>query len=49
MQYRFAPEAIDRTLRDFMNQLDLPFGGIIVVFGGDFQQTLPIIHEGADY
>ena len=37
MQHRFAPEAIDRTLRDFMNQPDLPFGGITVAFGGDFQ------------
>ena len=46
MQHRFAPEAIDRTLRDFMNQPDLPFGGITMVFGGDFQQTLPIIPKG---
>ena len=46
MQHRFASEAIDRTLRDFMNQPDLPFGGITVAFGGDFQQTLPIIPKG---
>ena len=26
-----------------MNQPDLPFGGITVTFGGDFQQTLPIV------
>ena len=45
MQHRFAPEAIDRTLRDFMNQPDLPFGDITVAFG-DFQQTLPIIPKG---
>ena len=43
MQHRFAPEASDRTLRDFMNQPDLPFSDIIVAFEGDFQQTLPII------
>ena len=29
-----------------MNQPDLPFGGITVTFGGDFQQTLPIILKG---
>ena len=36
MQHRLAPEAIDRTLRDFMNQPDLLFGGITVASGGDF-------------
>ena len=29
-----------------MNQPDLPFGGITVVFGGDFQQTHSIIPNG---
>ena len=29
-----------------MNQPDLPFGGITVAFGGDFQQALPIIPKG---
>ena len=37
MQHRFAPEAIDRTLEDFIDQPDLPFGGITVTFEGDFQ------------
>ena len=46
MQHRFTPEAIDRTLRDFMNQPDLSFSGITVAFGGDFQQILPIIPKG---
>ncbi|CAN1799656.1 ATP-dependent DNA helicase PIF1 [Linum perenne] len=37
-----------RTLRDIMSRrnrgnLNLPFGGITVVFGGDFRQTLPVI------
>ena len=36
MQHRFASEAIDRTLRDFMDQPDLPFGDITVAFEGDF-------------
>ena len=46
MQHKFAPEVIDRILRDFMDQPDLPFGGVTVAFGGDFQQTLPIIPKG---
>ncbi|KAF8748442.1 Helitron helicase-like domain at N-terminus [Rhizoctonia solani] len=28
------------------NQPDKPFGGITVVFGGDFRQTLPVIPKG---
>ena len=34
-------DALDRTLRDFM-QSDEPFGGKIIVLGGDYRQTLPI-------
>jgi hypothetical protein len=47
MQHRHAVEAIDRTLRDFLDQPDLPFGGITVAFGGDFQQTLPVVPKGS--
>ena len=42
MTYRFAFEAVDRTLRDLKEAPDDPFGGIPVVFGGDFAQTLPV-------
>lgn len=45
MQHRYAPEAVDRTLRDLRN-CDQPFGGITVVFGGDFQQILPVVVKG---
>ncbi len=45
MQHRFGPEAVDRTLRDIRDD-DRPFGGISVVFGGDFQQTLPVVVKG---
>lgn len=34
-------DALDRTLRDFM-QNDEPFGGKIILLGGDYRQTLPI-------
>ena len=42
MARRFTFEAVDRTLRDILEN-DSPFGGITVVFGGDFRQTLPVI------
>jgi len=48
---RLAFEAFDRTLRDIMNNvvdeaLDIPFGGKVIVFGGDFRQILPVIPKG---
>ncbi|KIK37584.1 hypothetical protein CY34DRAFT_38698, partial [Suillus luteus UH-Slu-Lm8-n1] len=45
-QDRRAPEAVDRTFRDIRN-CDRPFGGVTVVFGGDFQQTLPVVVNGS--
>ncbi|TFY55103.1 hypothetical protein EVG20_g9444 [Dentipellis fragilis] len=42
---RYGPEAVDRTLRDIRGNQQ-PFGGITVVFGGDFQQTLPVVVRG---
>ncbi|KMQ88044.1 hypothetical protein RF55_12537, partial [Lasius niger] len=41
MTPRYALEIIDRTLRDIMSN-DLPFGGKIILLGGDFRQLLPI-------
>lgn len=38
-------EALDRSLRDIM-QNDLPLGGKVVVFGGDFRQVLPVVQRG---
>ena len=45
MQDWFAPEAGDRTLQDVLNN-EKPFGGITVVFGGDFRQILPVKIKG---
>ena len=45
MQDWFAPEAVDRTLQDVLNN-EKPFGGITVVFGGDFRQILPVKIKG---
>ena len=45
MQHRHAVEAVERTLRDVLGN-NRPFGGITVLFGGDFRQTLPVISHG---
>jgi hypothetical protein len=46
MQHRYAIEALDRTLQDILDQ-ELPFGGLTVLFGGDFRQILPVIPRGS--
>ncbi|XP_057419001.1 uncharacterized protein LOC130713231 [Lotus japonicus] len=45
-------EALDRTLNDIMKTQatyghDIPFGGKVVVLGGDFRQILPVIPKGS--
>jgi hypothetical protein len=45
-------EALDQILQD-VNESNLPFGGKVVVFGGDFRQVLPVVpkatrHEQID-
>ncbi|XP_026443887.1 uncharacterized protein LOC113344030 [Papaver somniferum] len=42
MQHRFFMEAVDRLLRDIRSD-DKHFGGVTVVLGGDFRQTLPVV------
>jgi len=45
MMSKHCFESLDRTLRDFMNNLeDKPFGGKVIVFGGDFRQVLLVIN-----
>jgi hypothetical protein len=39
-------EAVDCTLHD-LRGVDWPFGGLTVVLGGDFLQTLPVIPRGS--
>jgi len=46
MQHHHVAEAVDRTLRDILDEPDRPFGGITVAWGGDFQQTLPVVVKG---
>ncbi|XP_072065697.1 uncharacterized protein [Arachis hypogaea] len=52
MTNKLAFEALDRTLCDIMVSVsdrnkDLPFGGKVVVLGGDFKQVLPVIPKGS--
>jgi hypothetical protein len=43
---RIILNIMDKTLREITRNLSVPFGGKVMIFGGDFRQTLPII-EGA--
>lgn len=45
MTKRQAVEALDRSLRDIMS-CDMPFGGKVMLFGGDFRQVLPVVLRG---
>jgi hypothetical protein len=45
-QHHHAIEAVDRTLRDIRG-VNRPFGGLTVVLGGDFLQTLPVVPKGS--
>ena len=48
MMSRYCFEALDRSLSDIIGkQSDKPFGGKVVVFGGDFRQVLPVINGGS--
>ena len=38
-------DCVDRSLRDIL-KLDKPFGNIVVVFGGDPHQILPVVQHG---
>ena len=46
-------EALDRCLRDLCKKDEPPlehvdFGGKIVIFGGDFRQTLPTVRHASE-
>jgi ATP-dependent DNA helicase PIF1 len=48
MTHKFSFEAFDRSLRDILASsspmaTNLPFGGKVVVLGGDVRQILPVI------
>lgn len=45
MSTRTTFELVDRTIKDIC-QNDLPFGGKVVLLGGDFRQCLPVMNNG---
>ncbi|XP_021974952.1 ATP-dependent DNA helicase PIF1-like [Helianthus annuus] len=45
MAKRQAIEAVDRILQDITG-VRLPFGGKVMVMGGDFRQVLPVVKRG---
>ncbi|XP_024995842.1 uncharacterized protein LOC112528991 [Cynara cardunculus var. scolymus] len=50
MVHKHALEALDRSMNDIFNtqrsgDSHMLFGGKVIVFGGDFRQILPIIHN----
>ena len=45
MMHKYVFETLDRSLQDIMGNKIL-FGGITVLFGGDFRQLLPVIRNG---
>ncbi|GAA0187249.1 hypothetical protein LIER_34537 [Lithospermum erythrorhizon] len=45
MAKRWAIETFDRTMQDIVGDKQ-PFGGKVVVFGGDFRQVLPVVPKG---
>ncbi|XP_004295807.1 PREDICTED: uncharacterized protein LOC101294254 [Fragaria vesca subsp. vesca] len=45
MTNRDVFELVDRTFQDIID-VELPFGGKIMIFGGDFRQVLPVIPKG---
>ena len=46
MNNKYCFEALDKTLQDLRNNSEYPFGGMIVVLGGNFRQILPVIPSG---
>ena len=44
---RLLLEALDRSLRDLMNNQNKPFGGKTLLLAGDFRQCLPVV-KGAN-
>lgn len=52
MAHKYCFEAMDRTCRDVLRSsnprsLEQPFGGMLIVFGCDFQQILPVVLKGS--
>jgi len=42
---RYVLEALDRSLKDILDS-DAPFGGKVIILGGDFCQVLLVVQKG---
>ncbi|XP_027941254.1 uncharacterized protein LOC114195057 [Vigna unguiculata] len=42
---RYVLEALNQTLKDILDS-DAPFGGKVIILGGDFRQVLPVVQKG---
>lgn len=52
LQHRHAFECVDRSLGNIMSSLDplrarIPFGGMFIVFGGDYRHILQVIPKAS--
>lgn len=47
MMSRYCFESLDKSLKDIHGNHSKPFGGKVIVFGGDFRQILPVITGGS--
>jgi hypothetical protein len=46
MQIKYTVKVVDQAFKNLMENHD-PFGGKIVIFGGDFRKTLPVVPGGS--
>jgi ATP-dependent DNA helicase PIF1 len=51
MMHKHVFEAVNKSVQDIMVVINptfkfLPFGGLVVVFGGDFRQILHVVPRG---
>jgi len=46
MTHQHSFEALDQTFKD-LRDCPKPFGGLTMIFGGDFQQILPVVPNGS--
>jgi hypothetical protein len=47
MLHHYNLECLDRSFRDLLDKPDVLFGGITMLFGGNFRQTLPVVPHGS--
>lgn len=48
MASKYLLEAVDSTLRFATDNKEIPFGGKVILLGGDFRQCLPVVKYGGE-